>query len=229
MIKSALQIYAKLLKDGQLDSSNDGELFLEYRKEEVRADLYELEEELGFGILDVGQIIYLIPNLENDILSYSMKELRETISTNARLVDAYLETYLMMYLFYLFYGGKNNNPIQRDFIQVNVFIEELDQKFDNYLSQIDKIDELEDLYGINFRKIAEYWSSKQAFDEGKIKTKEGTVIKMCRQLEKEKLIRMVENNKEIRPTNRLKDIFINYYLNEDRVQELQLFFRKEVL
>jgi len=177
----------------------------------------------------VGQIIYLIPNLENDILSYSMKELRETISTNARLVDAYLETYLMMYLFYLFYGGKNNNPIQRDFIQVNVFIEELDQKFDNYLSQIDKIDELEDLYGINFRKIAEYWSSKQAFDEGKIKTKEGTVIKMCRQLEKEKLIRMVENNKEIRPTNRLKDIFINYYLNEDRVQELQLFFRKEVL
>jgi hypothetical protein len=224
--RSALQIYAKLLKDGQINSSSDGELFLEYRKEEVRSILYELEEELGFTLLDVGQTVYLIPGLENDILSYSMKDIREFISTNARLIDAYLETYIIMFMFYLFYGGKNNNPVQRSFIQMNVLIEELDKRFENYLSQGEIMESAEDNYGINFRKIAEYWTSKQAYEEGKIKTKEGTIIKACRQLEKDKLIRLVENNREIRPTDRLKDIFINYYLNEERVIQIQSFFAK---
>lgn len=228
MIRSALQIYSKLLKNGELNSQLDSELFLEYKKEEVREALSELEVELGFELLDVGQTIYLIPNLENDVLSYSMKELRESISSNASLTDAYLQTYIIMLILYLFYGGKNNNPIQRDFLQIKVLIEELDKRFDNYLSQTETIEQYEEEYGINFKKISEYWSNKQVYEIGKLKTKEGTIMKACRQLEKEKLIRLVEDNREIRPTKRLQDIFINYYLDEERVQEIHHIFEKGV-
>jgi len=228
MMHSALQIYSKLLKSGEISSQADSELYLLYRKEEVREVLSELEEELGFELLEVGQTIYMIPNLDNEALSYSMKELRESISSNASLTDAYLQTYIIMMIFYLFYGGKNNNPVQRDFLQVKVLIEELDKRLDSYLSQDMTAEQFEDEHSINFSKIAEFWSNKQVYDAGKLKTKEGTIMKACRQLEKEKLIRLVEENREIRPTKRLQDVFINYYLNEDRVQEIHSIFEKGV-
>lgn len=228
MIKSALQIYSKLLKEGQFSSDSDSELFLEYKKEEVREALSELEEELGFELLEAGQTIYMIPNLENEILSYSMKELRESISSNATLTDAYLQTYIIMIILFLFYGGKNNNPVQRDFLQVKVLIDELDKRFEGYLSQGDFLASYEEEYGINFGKIAEHWSSKQVYEEGRLKTKAGTVLKACRQLEKEKLIRLVEDGREIRPTKRLYDLVVNYYLNEDRVQEIHRILEKEL-
>ncbi|WMJ89755.1 DUF6063 family protein [Anaerocolumna sp. MB42-C2] len=228
MIKSALKIYSRLLKEGQFSSESDSELFLEYKKEEVRELLSELEEELGFELLEVGQTIYMIPNLENDVLSMSMKELRESISSNSTLTDAYLQTYIIMIILYLFYGGKNNNPVQRDFLQIKVLIDELDKRFDGYLNQSDQLDSYEEEYGVNFGKIAEYWSNKQVYDEGKLKTKAGTVMKALKLLEREKLIRLVEDNREIRPTKRLHDIFVNYYLHEDRVQEIQRIFDKEV-
>jgi hypothetical protein len=58
------------------------------------------------------------------------------------------------------------------------------------------------------------------------KTKEGTIIKAYRQLEKEHLLRLLEDNKEIRRTKKLDDIFVNYYLDENRVKEIHAIFDK---
>ena len=63
MLKKALAIFHKLLEDGELDAKQDGELYLEFRKEEVRQILSQFEEELGFELLDTGKTIYLIPDL----------------------------------------------------------------------------------------------------------------------------------------------------------------------
>lgn len=228
MMKDALQIYSKLLKDGQLSSQSDYELFFEYKKEEVREALSIMEEELGFELLDVGQTVYMIPNLENELLSYTMKEFRESISSSANMIDAYLQTYIIMIIFYLFYGGKNNSPIQREFLQVTDLIQELDKRVEGYSSKIEMLDQYEGEYSINFEKIAELWSNKQVYEEGKLKTKTGTVIKACRLLEKEKLIKLLEEGREIRPTKRLTDLFINYYLSEERICEIHQLFEKGV-
>lgn len=228
MMKDALQIYSKLLKDGQLSSQSDYELFFEYKKEEVREALSIMEEELGFELLDVGQTVYMIPNLENELLSYTMKEFRESISSSANMIDAYLQTYIIMIILYLFYGGKNNSPIQREFLQVTDLIQELDKRVEGYSSKIEMLDQYEGEYSINFEKIAELWSNKQVYEEGKLKTKTGTVIKACRLLEKEKLIKLLEEGREIRPTKRLTDLFINYYLSEERICEIHQLFEKGV-
>lgn len=228
MMKDALQIYSKLLKDGQLSSQSDYELFFEYKKEEVREALSIMEEELGFELLDVGQTVYMVPNLENELLSYTMKEFRESISSSANMIDAYLQTYIIMIILYLFYGGKNNSPIQREFLQVTDLIQELDKRVEGYSSKIEMLDQYEGEYSINFEKIAELWSNKQVYEEGKLKTKTGTVIKACRLLEKEKLIKLLEEGREIRPTKRLTDLFVNYYLSEERISEIHQLFEKGV-
>ncbi len=126
MLREALAVYHKLLKDGELDAKRDGELYLEFRKEEVRQTLSQFEEELGFRLLDTGKTIYLVPNQDNEVLGYTPKEYRQNISLDARLADAYLQSYIFMMIFQMFYGGKNTNPIQREFIQTKDLMEVLD-------------------------------------------------------------------------------------------------------
>jgi hypothetical protein len=46
-------------------------------------------------------------------------------------------------------------------------------------------------------------------------------------MEKQNLLTLVDEQKEVRTTKRLDDLMINYYLNEDRVQSIQALFARE--
>jgi len=227
MIKSALGIYNRLLEAGEVSMKHDSELFMEYKKDEVRALLSQFEGELGFKILDAGNTVYMIPNLDNDVLAYVMREFRESIASNARMVDAYLQIYICMVIFYLFYGGKNTNPIQREFIQMKDLVAAIDQRMEKYLGDMETTEELEAQYSMNFSKIAELWMNKQIGEMRKTSTKLGMLSKTCTLLEKEKLLRILQEGQEIRRTQKLDDLFLYYYLDENRVQEIHGLFRGE--
>lgn len=228
MIRSALKIYYKLLEKGQINNLSDSELFFEYKKDDVREQLYQFEEELEFKLLDVGNTVYLIPNLENDILGFSTKDLRENIATNATLTETYLQSYIFMIIFFMFYGGKNTNPIQREFVLTRDLIENLDNRMQTYIDSKEGTEVSEEQYGINFLRIAEFWMSKQVANETSRKTKIGTILKSYSQLEKENLIRVLEDGNQIRRTKKLDDIFLYYYLDENRVREIHSIFEKKV-
>jgi len=227
MIKSALGIYNRLLEAGEVSMKHDSELFMEYKKDEVRALLSQFEGELGFKILDAGNTVYMIPNLDNDVLAYVMREFRESIASNARMVDAYLQIYICMVIFYLFYGGKNTNPIQREFIQMKDLVAAIDQRMEKCLGDMETTEELEAQYSMNFSKIAELWMNKQIGEMRKTSTKLGMLSKTCTLLEKEKLLRILQEGQEIRRTQKLDDLFLYYYLDENRVQEIHGLFRGE--
>jgi len=227
MIKSALGIYNRLLEAGEVSMKHDSELFMEYKKDEVRALLSQFEGELGFKILDAGNTVYMIPNLDNDVLAYVMREFRESIASNARMVDAYLQIYICMVIFYLFYGGKNTNPIQREFIQMKDLVVAIDQRMEKYLGDMETTEELEAQYSMNFSKIAELWMNKQIGEMRKTSTKLGMLSKTCTLLEKERLLRILQEGQEIRRTQKLDDLFLYYYLDENRVQEIHGLFRGE--
>lgn len=220
MLREALAVYHKLLKDGELDAKRDGELYLEFRKEEVRQTLSQFEEELGFRLLDTGKTIYLVPNQDNEVLGYTPKEYRQNISLDARLADAYLQSYIFMMIFQMFYGGKNTNPIQREFIQTKDLMEVLDQKMRGYLEDEEHTRELEREKDINFGKIARLWESKQIGDWNLRKSKYGTLSRAYHQLEQESLIRIFEEGQQIRRTKRMDDLFLYHFLDEERIQDL---------
>jgi len=228
MIKSALAIYNRLLENGEVSMKSDGELFMEYKKDEVRELLYHFEVELNFKILDAGSTIYMIPGADNDVLGYVLREFRESISSNAKMVDAYLQIYICMTIFYLFYGGKNTNPIQREFIQMKDLLDIMDQRMQVYLDAHEQTEALETEYSMNFGRIAELWMNKQIGEMRKTSTKLGALSKACTLLEKEKLIRMLQEGQEIRRTQKLDDLFIYYYLDENRVQEINKLFKGEL-
>lgn len=227
-IKTALKIYRKLLEKGQLDRESEGDLFLEFRNVEVRAILAELEEELEFKVIEVAGSLYLLPHSGNGILGYTTKDLRESVATDAKLVDAYLLSYISMFILYLFYGGRNRNPKQREFLRISTLIEELDRRFELALSDGEEGKVLEEKYALNFTRIAELWASKQDFEERGRKTKTGTILNTCRLLEREALLRIVDDDRELRPTRKLDDLMLNYYLDDSRVEEIREFFEGAV-
>jgi len=83
---------------------------------------------------------------------------------------------------------------------------------------------MEEKYSINFIKIAESWDSRRSYEERKLTTKHGFVLRVCRLLEQEKLIRLVEDEKEIRTTKKLDDLMLHYYLNDSRISEINSIF-----
>ncbi|MDQ7095456.1 DUF6063 family protein [Desulfosporosinus sp. PR] len=223
-IKTALKIYRRLLEKGQLDRESEADLFLEFRNVEVRAILAEFEEELDFKAIEVGGSIYLLPNSGNGVLGFTTKDLREGVAADARLVDAYLLSYIAMFILYLFYGGRNRNPKQREFLRISKLIEELDRRFALALADREETKVLEEKYALNFTRIAELWDSKQDFEERGRKTKTGTILNSCRLLERENLLRLVDEDRELRPTKKLDDLMLNYYLDDSRVTEIKEFF-----
>ena len=224
-VKTALQIFRILLEDGQLDRDTNDELFIEYLNPEVQETLNNFEEEFFCSIIRVNNTIYLIPSSSNSFLGFRSKDFREWIGSNARLSDVYLSYYISMYILYLFYGGKNKNPKQREFLRIDSLIDELDRRFELVLkSDSGNMEMLEEQYSINFIKIAENWDSKKGYEENKRTTKYGTAMRICRLLEQEKLIKIIDDEKEIRTTKKLDDLMIYYYLNDSRIQEINDIF-----
>ena len=227
-IKTALKIYRKLLEKGQLDRETEADLFLEFRNVEVRSILAEFVEELDFKAIEVAGSLYLLPNSGNGVLGFTTKDLREGVATDAKLVDAYLLSYISMFILFLFYGGRNRNPKQREFLRISKLIEELDRRFGMALADSEQAKVLEEKYALNFTRIAELWASKQDFEERGRKTKTGTILNTCRLLERENLLRLVDEDRELRPTRKLDDLMLNYYLDDNRVQELRELFEGAV-
>ncbi len=223
-INNAMQIFRKLLDRGQLDRESDGDLFLEFRNGEVRSVLAQLEEELDFRIVEASSTLYLVPDSSNQLLGFVSKDLREWVASDARLLNSYLLCYISMFLLYLFYGGRNRNPKQREFLRVSKLLEELDLRLGRALAEDEATASLDEHYGLNFIKIAELWESKQDFEEKARKTRTGTILNACRLLERQNLIRLVDNEREIRCTRKLDDLMLNYYLSDSRVEEIHALF-----
>jgi len=227
-VKTAIKLFKILLENGQLDREEYSDLFVEYLNSEVQEVLSEFEEEMDCKIIKINNTIYLLPDFDNSLLGFKNKDFREWIGSNSRLSDVYLSYYITMFLLYKFYGGKNKNPKQREFMRINTLIDELDNRFEGVLKQNrDEVISTEEKLSINLISIAESWNQKITLEDNKRTTKFGTVLRISSLLEQEKLIRLMEDKKEIRTTKKLDDLMTYYFLNDSRINEINSIFEKE--
>lgn len=223
-LKRALKIFRVFLEKGELSKDNDLDLFIEFKNPDVRTLLNDFEEIFEFRFVELSHIAYIVPDSTNDLLGWTSKNMREYIGSDARLVDVFLNSYISMFILHIFYGGKNRNPKQWDYIRVDRIVEKIDERVAKILSQNDENDISEEKYSINFLKIAQEWDSKQGFDENSRKTKTFSVLKAARFMQKEGLVIILDDNREIRPTLKLDDLMINYYLDQERLKEIKEIF-----
>ncbi len=227
-VKTGIQIFKILLEKGQMDKNEHGDLFIEYMNSDVQDVLNEFEEEMDCKIIKINNTIYLLPNHDNNLLGFMNKDFREWIGANATLTDVFLAYYIVIFILFKFYGGKNKNIKQTDYIRIMSLLTEIDNRFDTILSEnTDSVILTEERLGINLIRIAETWRQKITHEENKRTTKHGTVLRICTLLEQEKLIRIMDDKREIRPTKKLDDIMTYYFLNDNRIDEINSIFKTE--
>jgi hypothetical protein len=224
-VKSAIKIFRLLLDQGEISKREQAFLYGEYLETEVQEVLSCFEEEFECKLLNFDDTIYLIPNINSQVISVQPAEIKRYFGSNATGRDVYLAYYIMMYIFYEFYSGKNRDPKKTDFIQVSHLINRLDERFDR-LSKMDReeIGKLEEEYSVNLATCMELWMNLMVDHESKRRTKTRIIENVVSILEDHRLAYMVEN--QIRTTKKLDILMRQYYLNADRVKLISEAFER---
>ena len=118
-IEKAMRIYYFLLKQGELTFDSNRELYLDYSDSEVREILEVMADESSVTIEKYNQVIYLIPDEENDVIGIKDMDLQKVISYDARKVDFYLSQYIIITIITVFFGGRGSFVKSRDFIRIS--------------------------------------------------------------------------------------------------------------
>lgn len=228
-IRTASAILKVLMEEGKVTRTGNKDLFISYISEvKIEEILSTMTEELDAEVLRVNNTLYLIPSSENELLGFRHRDTREWFGANARQADAFLAYYITAAIFNLFYGGKNRDPKQREFLSLVHVIEELDNRVSEALKNKEKTGEMDQKYSMNFQNCAQVWDIKKGHEEGSRRTtKMGFLLSVVKLLQQEGLLRISEDEKEIRTTEKLDDLMLHYYLHEDRVIEIQKIFKGE--
>ena len=228
-IRTASQILKVLMTDGKLTRTSHKDLFISYISElEVEEILGTMAEELEAEVKRVNNTLYLIPSEDNELLGFKHKDTREWLGSSARQADAFLAYYIAAVILNLFYGGKNRDPKQREFLSLLHVVEEMDRRTGEVLQKKEAAKELDQKISMNFEICAQVWDIKKGHEENsRITTKMGFLLRVVKLLQMEGLLRISEDEKEVRTTEKLDDLMLHYYLNEERVQEIQKIFREE--
>lgn len=214
--RAATRILKHLLLKGELNRREESLLYSDYLENEVQEVLDIFSEELEFKLLNFDDTLYLVPNIDSEMLGIEASELRRYFGSSATKKDVYLGYYIMMFIFYEFYNGKNRDPKKIDFLRISHLIDHLDERFERLEKlQEEDIKSLEEEYKINISSSLELWLSMISDSDNKRKTKYNTIKTVCKILEEHNLAFVVED--EIRTTRKLDILMRQYFLNENRV------------
>ena len=215
-VKSAIQIFKLLIGQGEFNRRDYTNLYSDYLELEVQEVLSLFEEEFGCKFLHFDDTVYLVPNIDSEILGIKASELRNYYGANSTMREVYLGYYIMMFIFYEFYNGKNKDPKKTDFLQISLLIDHLDERFERLRGlEEDKVEELENTYRINLSTSIGIWANMLVDHDSKRKTKYNLIKNVCRILEDQKLAYIVEE--QIRTTRKLDVLMRQYYLHAERV------------
>lgn len=224
-LKTSQQIYNVLLKTSELKESDNKQLFLSYiNNENVRSILNVITEESKCQIKNSGSVLYLIPDIDNDIFKFNINSQKYKHMLGESIYDKYLCNIIIAVIF---------NEFSHDLITTNNYIEivEIINLVSNSLDKVsmnENLNEIEENYEFNIKKPKEIWDSKPKWDEydkvGKQTTSTkyqiGCIRKVINFLKNEDLFIIPEDEDIIIPTTRFKDLMC-FYRDCDRKNEIE--------
>ena len=224
-VRSAVKIFKLLVTHGEINKREQALLYSEYLETEVQEVLSVLTEEFECRLVNFDDTVYLVPDIDSQVIGMQPGEIRRYFGSNATNKHVYLAYYIMMYIFFEFYGGKNKDPKKTDFIQVSHLIDRLDERFERIQKMSkDEVEHLEEEYSVNLTSCVEIWMNLLVDHESRRKTKTKIIETVVKILEDNKLAYMVEN--QIRTTKKLDILMRQYYLNAERAGLINAAFER---
>lgn len=225
-IANAIAIYNELLQYGEINTVNNSELYTYYNDEDTYEILLKIAESSNVTIKKVDEIIYILPNIDNDLFGFSDKEIRDKLYSGSNKVDLYLFQYIVLIILGKFYSSTGDNPKLLTSISINNLITYVSSSL-SILNSEETVEEIENTYEINIKALAIKWSGLLTQDDvskTSLKTKRGILLRTIKFLEDEKLIKYYEDEDIIKTTRRSDDIMKSYFLNYERKEKIYEFF-----
>jgi len=224
-VRSAVKIFRLLVTNGEINKREQAFLYSEYLETEVQEVLSVLTEEFECKLVNFDDTVYLVPNIDSQVIGLQPGDIRRYFGSNATNRDVYLAYYIMMYIFFEFYSGKNKDPKRMDFLQVSHLIDHLDERFERLRKMSkDEVEHLEEMYSVNLASCIEIWMNLLVDHESRRKTKTKIIETVVKILEDNKLAYMVEN--QIRTTKKLDILMRQYYLSSERAKLINEAFER---
>ena len=221
-MRESMRIIKHLIMNNSINDRDDAELFELASREDIRDELEVMSEEWDFTLVRTFHDIYIVPLPDNEMFNMRFREFRESISSNAKKIDAYLQCYIIMVILWMFFGSRNSDPQRTESLRIKDIVFKLDERF----SDERKAAQMEEAQ-LNFHKIADKWNGNLYKDEGRKQSKVELVKTACRILVKNGLVIFADEEDEIRSRKRLSDLMKNYYLSDKRIAEISRLFEKE--
>jgi hypothetical protein len=228
----AFSVFIALQKEGRITKDNE-EIYGTFKRTEVQEMIRDVIEPNAlvkiFEYEDSG-IIYMVPTLENRVLSYTNEELRKEmgLKNNEHL---YLAYFCMLVLLSKFFNSMDQTVSTRQYVRIEEILETVGKSMDYFksLDEDDLTSIAEDLE-LDLKGIMNSWDSVPEFNETVKNLKKskydkhhfGFLNKVLVFLEKEELAVIMEG-KEVRITEKLNHVVIKYYFNTGRKERIMRF------
>jgi hypothetical protein len=216
-LEKAMRIYYFLLKEGELAFENNKELYLDYSDSEVRHLLEIMARESAVSIEKFNQVVYLIPDEDNDVIGIKDMDLQKIISYDTRKIDFYLSQYIITMIIMVFFSGRGSFVKSRDFIRLAELEEVITSRL-GYANSKKNIEREQEEAMINITAMFEHWNALQIDEQGKRKTKYGYIRSVCGFLAKHGLLIYDMAEEDIRPTNKLTHLMMYNFLDSGRIE-----------
>ena len=211
-IRKSQEIFYYLLEHHQLREEEEILLYKAYTEEEEIQNLVKSQGEAADSSIErYGNVIYLIPNEENNFLGFSKGQLRAVLcKSTATDRDYYLSQFVVLTLLVEFYDGQGSSSKAREYIRVGELQNCISQRLREGAEQTR---EEQEEGGVAFSDMLEAYEALKSDDRGSRArtTKEGFLHGILLFLQKQGLIEYVEQDEMVKTTRKL-DHFMDWNL-----------------
>jgi hypothetical protein len=222
MVK-ALGIYNQLLRDGLIDLNDNKLIFQDYESEEVKELLEIIAVESRAYIFENKKRLYLIPEIDNTLIAYSNDELKNSIlGYKYKIPDLFVCYYIAISIFSLMYSAKGYLKKVKEYISVTE-LESIISKTLGEFERDENIEQIENENEFNIREVAKKWIGLKEYKDDKDirqKSRIGFICCTCEFLSKHDILNLTNEGTQIRTTDKLDKIMLNYYTHPDREYKL---------
>lgn len=232
VIKKAYELHQHLMVRGQLTKEENSPLFQLYFDQEVRDLLRDVFLPAAKSkIIHVDEALYFVPEVDNELFSYSNEELRNKMGLKDNK-ELYMAQFIWMNVLSEFYGEQYKHTNQtRSYVKVDEILRKVNEYIQSFQKKEDQLSDLSTEYDMDLLGLIEAWErladmTDDIKDISKARTRKyGFILKALRFWVDEGLVVVLEKE-EIVLTNKMKNITEGYYHQDDRIHKVKELLEK---
>ena len=221
-IRTSQEIFYYLLEHHELREEEEHLLYKAYTEQEAIQNLVKSQGEAAQSSIErYGNVVYLIPHEENNILGFSKAQLKAVLcKSNATDKDYYLSQFVILTLLVEFFDGQGSSSKAREYIRVGELQNCISLRLKEGSENLGE--EGEEREGIAFSNMLEAYEALRSDERGSRArtTKEGFLHYILIFLQKQGLIEYVEQDEMIKTTKKLDNFMDWNLLNQNNYQRV---------